>query len=550
LHDSGKVASIPPQEIGGGNPQLSSVKSAKITFLEHVVRKNLQVGLSLAVLLIAMGLFFYRLDHASLWSDELVSAQTAIQDSQWKIWTAEHPNLHRSMLGCLAPYYSLLRFWSGIWGTSEAGLRSLSAFCALLALGMILFLGPRAWGLDARATLAAGGIFALSPMMLWYAQEARYYALLQPLALLDCWFCLRFWETRDRRWLAAWTSCAVLSVITHPYLIFVVVGLSLYGLWQWVQQRFPLKIGVVICHLLIAVVFLAMLRALLATSARDSAYDRIAAGQQIAYELPTDEFMFWKVLANFLCGPYAHPSVILTTILLLAATAVWILHLDRVARGIQSPLSEESTANRVMALWLWASLGACVLMIAASWARPFMVEGKRYVMVFFAPFCVSMGLALTSRPVPRLVAPTFLGVLALNALLTDWAYFNDPQKQNWRLAGQIIRVGAEEGDVWLHQNPSRAFAHDYYVPDRPFIRDVVMEVPALERPLPPEVLKARRIWMVKTGAVADIYRANLEQVGFQMALSRKLPSGTFFMTWIWLFERPPVPPPRPPAKSR
>src|SRR3989338_1125008 len=117
------------------------------------------VILAMGIWVLGTWLFFFEIGHHSLWSDELITAQMVTQKSQSEIWKS---------FDDLAPYYSLVKSWSSFFGTSEAGLRSFSAFSAVFAVTMILVLGPLEWGLGYRGSLASSLIFILSPMMLYY----------------------------------------------------------------------------------------------------------------------------------------------------------------------------------------------------------------------------------------------------------------------------------------------------------------------------------------------------------------------------------------------
>ena len=522
---------------------------------------------SISLLLGAFFLFFFRIGYHSFWGDELQSAEMVAHLTQTEIWNPSNPNRteQHSEHGFLAPYYSAAKIWCSVFGSSEAGLRSLSAACSVLALAMILAMGPSLWGLGHRASLVAGMLFALSPMMLWYAQEARYYAFLQPLALLSCWLYLKFWRSGRSGWLAGWCAIAILSIMSHPFMIFVIVAQSCYGLWLWRKDHFRHGSCVVIGHGIVAAGFLIMLKPLIISN------QKVVANE--SYSKVTDELMPWKALSNFLCGVYEHPHAFLALLLVVTATAALVLHVREVlgrishqsfaasgdaaynppdvgrvpAHGETGPAVVGAKKNGDAMLWIVASLGACVLMIMVSIYRPIMVEGKKYVMVFFAPFCVCLGSALTrlrhegakARPsLPRLLPALFLCVMTLNSVMTDWKYFTEPQKQNWRLAGQIIRQHSRAGDVWLHQGMWRAFASEYYGGGTSRVaKDVVWNPPELKDPLPSALQNAKRVWLVKTGGIADAYGARLEEAGFRRTGEQALPSGTHFMTHLWLYEK-------------
>lgn len=131
-----------------------------------------------AVLWLATGLRFYRLDAQSFWNDEGNSARLS-ERSVPLIVEGTASDVHPPL------YYLFLRGWREMVGESEFGLRAFSAFvgvalvAAVYALGRVLFRPGRlaAWV----AALAA----AAHPALVYYSQEARMYELLALLSVLS-----------------------------------------------------------------------------------------------------------------------------------------------------------------------------------------------------------------------------------------------------------------------------------------------------------------------------------------------------------------------------
>jgi mannosyltransferase len=130
------------------------------------------------ILLLAAALRFYRLAGQSLWSDEgnsVALAQAGLAEIAARTALDIHPPL----------YYWLLHFWMRLFGQSEVAVRSLSAVAAVLLVAVIYQVGARLFG--RRAGLMAAFIAAVSPFQVYYAQEARMYALLALLGALTVW---------------------------------------------------------------------------------------------------------------------------------------------------------------------------------------------------------------------------------------------------------------------------------------------------------------------------------------------------------------------------
>src|SRR5438876_576650 len=91
---------------------------------------------------------------------------------------AEAPRHHPARgSGRTPPFYYMLAWgWAKLFGTGEVGLRSLSALAGTLTIPAAYAAG-RALS-SRRAGLIAAALFAVNPLLVWYSQEARAYALL------------------------------------------------------------------------------------------------------------------------------------------------------------------------------------------------------------------------------------------------------------------------------------------------------------------------------------------------------------------------------------
>ncbi|MGH2846847.1 MAG: phospholipid carrier-dependent glycosyltransferase, partial [Thermoleophilaceae bacterium] len=134
-------------------------------------------------------------------------------------------------------YYLLAWAWEKPFGSGETGMRLLPAL-----LGTLLV--PATWAaaretLSRRAALIAALMVAVSPLLVWYSQEARAYALLALLSTLGFLFFLRALSptggrgaapsrTPAARDLALWSLCSALAVATHYFAVFAV---AVEGVW-------------------------------------------------------------------------------------------------------------------------------------------------------------------------------------------------------------------------------------------------------------------------------------------------------------------------------
>ena len=200
------------------------------------------------VLLLATFTRFHLLGAQSFWNDEGNSARL----SERAI-----PAILEGTAGDIHPplYYLALRGWRELVGETEFGLRSLSAFAGVMVVAVVLALGrnitPGRKGAKARdiandsiassrpgvlalASAVAGLLAALSPVLVYYSQETRMYALLALLASLSAW-ALLVWLGGPRRpllWMAAYTLLLAAGLYTHYFFPAVVAAQgAVVGLW-------------------------------------------------------------------------------------------------------------------------------------------------------------------------------------------------------------------------------------------------------------------------------------------------------------------------------
>jgi uncharacterized membrane protein len=95
---------------------------------------------------------------------------------------------------------------------------------------------PATWAaarltLPERSALIAAALVAFSPLLIWYSQEARAYALLALLTTLGLLFFLRALRhpgppaARD---LALWSLCSLLALLSHYFALFPVAAQALW----------------------------------------------------------------------------------------------------------------------------------------------------------------------------------------------------------------------------------------------------------------------------------------------------------------------------------
>lgn len=129
-------------------------------------------------------------------------------------------------------YYLLAWVWAHVFDYSEAGVRSLSAVFGVATVWLV-YLCARAIA-GGRAGAIAALLAACNPLLVWYSQEARSYALLAFFGALTFYLAATAVDSEDqgarRSW--GWTIAAVLALCTHYFAVFFVVPEAVWLLWR------------------------------------------------------------------------------------------------------------------------------------------------------------------------------------------------------------------------------------------------------------------------------------------------------------------------------
>ncbi|MCS7260612.1 MAG: glycosyltransferase family 39 protein, partial [Anaerolineae bacterium] len=227
----------------------------------HKGDREVSLALASTVLLLAMVLRFPTLGAQSLWADEgnsVALARASLVEIAARTAYDIHPPL----------YYWLLHGWMRLIGDSEVALRSLSAYADLLLIAILYRLTGRLFGRRA----AYGAVFAaaVSPFQIYYAQEARMYALLALLGGATVWAAVEAARCIQRggsvgsscwRWLAFYIASVTTGLYTH-YAFPAVWGAVFLagGVYLWSQRSTEnvrwLLVGWLLCQLVPLILYL------------------------------------------------------------------------------------------------------------------------------------------------------------------------------------------------------------------------------------------------------------------------------------------------------
>ena len=201
-----------------------------------------------AVVALAAVIRFATLDAQSFWLDEAVTVGLVRLD------LGEMLDRIPDSESTPPLYYLLAWLWSRGFGDGEVGLRALSALLGTLTVPLVYAIGAQL--LSRRAGLLAALLAAVNPVLVWYSQEARAYALLVLLSALSVLLFLAARERPSAARLAAWAAASALALCAHYFAGFLVAA---EAAWLIVGLRARARLMAALASAAIAAVALALL---------------------------------------------------------------------------------------------------------------------------------------------------------------------------------------------------------------------------------------------------------------------------------------------------
>jgi hypothetical protein len=190
------------------------------------------VGWTLAALTVAAALVrFGTLGAKGYWGDELSTVYLVHQPL---------PAVLDGVAGLEStpPLYYLLAWgWAKLVPTTEVGIRALSALWGV-ALVPVSYLAAREL-VSTRAALIVPALVAFNPLLAWYSQEARSYALLALLSALGLLLFLRASRRRSGWLVAGWALASAAALATHYFAAFLIVPQAVWLLRSPGWRRGP-----------------------------------------------------------------------------------------------------------------------------------------------------------------------------------------------------------------------------------------------------------------------------------------------------------------------
>jgi mannosyltransferase len=262
-----------------------------------------------AATLVALTLRLWHVGHQSFWYDESLTVDEMHMRFRRMLSTVRLTEVTPPL------YFVSAWMWTKVLGTGEAGLRSLSAVAGTLTVPTAAACAATLAG--RRAAVIAAALVAVNPLLIWYSQEARSYALLTLLCALSWLFFLRAARDGRPRDLALCVAASALALATHYFALFLVAPEL-----AWLVIRAPRRWSVWAAALAVAVVGLALLPFAIARRTNGTGWiHRIALGLRLR-----------QIAQQFAGGFSSSPAMV-------AAVAVVVaLALGALALGAERPV--------------------------------------------------------------------------------------------------------------------------------------------------------------------------------------------------------------------
>jgi uncharacterized membrane protein len=307
-------------------------------------------------------------------------------------------------------YYAAAWLWSQVFGTAEFGLRSLSALAGVATIPVVYLVGVELRG--RRAGLVAAALAAVNPMLLWYSQEARAYALLALLCSLSLLYFVRAWRTGSRRNLLLWGLFSGLALATHYFAIFPILAEAALLIRRRGRGAIA-GLGL----LALAGALLAPLAVQQMSSGHAEWITNLSLGHRV-----------WETASTFLAGetgdiigqPERPELAYLPLALCLAAFALLALRCD----------TDERRAARLPLLVGLASIGVPIAIALIAPSKDFVLA--RNLMPALIPLLIVVAIAVSAPSARRLGAALGAALLAYSLAFCVWVSVSpDLQRPNW-----------------------------------------------------------------------------------------------------------------------
>ena len=382
-----------------------------------------------------------------IWLDEAISVNQAnlgLSEMLENIYYGDrHPPLHHLVL------------WLDvrIFGDGELAVRLPSLIAGTLVIPALYALGRELY--DRRTGLIAAAFGAASPLLIWYAQEARMYAFVTLFGLLAFWTQLRVIREPGMRNWAAYILATAALLWSHYF------GLLLIGVQQFIfvgilihrrrerEPGGPLALG-----FLYSLAVLAMQLVVVAAFASGQFDSTNAAAGSPAGTY--DDLSFYAVVSNMAWALWGYHPDGITELL----AAMWPLFL------LLSLLLLGRGSSRQTVLLAIAAITPIVLLLGVAIFDRELFEVRYFLIA--VPLLLLLAARLVTgwirKPVARSLAVGGVLVTLLLGLADQQLNDGNPRLFDFRGAIEEIEADAGPDSLVIFEPPDMRYVLEYYAP--------------------------------------------------------------------------------------
>jgi len=407
--------------------------------------------------LVLLGLAIRLVLMRSIWVDEAISIHQAQMSLGGMLdnlrATDRHPPLH----------YLILWLTVRLFGDGELAVRAPSILASTALIPVMFATGRELF--DRRTGLVAAAFASIAPLVVWYGQEARMYALFMLLGTVALWAQVKVLrEGRTRYWIAyAGTTIALLY--THYFaLIPIAIQQVVFAVAAWKRAHAGQPVRPLLMGTWLTWLALLIAAAPLASFAVDQFSHSQAAGMGFGgapsaaapLSIPGSSASLYAILSNFVWAIWGYHAN--STMLRIAALWPLLMLLSVALLG-----QRRSASTRVV---LSLALGPVLVLLFVGLVKRDLFE-VRYFIATVPMMLLLLARAVAGGPrrrMPAFIATGVLGLTLLAGLADQQLNPNNPRDFDFRGALEQVRKEAHKGDTVLYAPHYLRDVVGYYSP--------------------------------------------------------------------------------------
>jgi mannosyltransferase len=364
-----------------------------------------------------------RLGRSSVWLDEAISVREAQAPLRAELGSLLRGPVDQNL------YYVQLHLWKHIAGTSEVAIRLPSVLAVAATVAVVGLIGRRLGG--DRVGLVAALFLGANGFVLYYAQEARTYALLMLAVAITSLLFLRAAEAPSVVPVSLYAVAGAVSLYLHPVAALVLLAHVATAL-AWPGIRRQLMLGYVAMGALVIPLGLAL----------------AAHGTTDVSWIPAPSWSYVEQTAWTLVGFVG--LLVLIDAALVAVVATFV-----VRRFIERRRREALPA--IFAL-LWLSVPIAGSIVVSLAGKPVLLS--RYLIVILPSLALVASIGVCKLGGRRIVTGAVVVVMAISVVgLSRVSHY---RKDDWRSASRYLLARSTRADGIIFYGPYTNPPFQYY----------------------------------------------------------------------------------------